>query len=516
MSGQLVRAVVSRRRFLGAAMLGVAGSVLAACQPQVVERSVEVTKIVEVEKPVEVTKVVEQQVEVTKIVEQQVEVTRVVEIEKETIVTATAVAASALEPAELFWTAWGSENDAFISYRKQIALFNEQYPQITIRLEPQGGFDKIAVMFAAGTAPDMIYTNVPAGYSFIGHGQLLSLTPYIRSDPGWEEDMSTFVEAMLDMHTFRGELYGIPNTVETSGTIYNADMLTAAGLKTPAELGEEWTWDKFVEYGKVLTKGEDGPDKIWGAYVGSNTQFGLGDFVYPLVEGTNNTWVNDDGVTTGVDSEEFTQATQYLVDFVQLHKASPAPSILGTHDQVYAPFVNSQVGMMISGDWAFGFILTRIPPDKKFKLDWAVSPYAPNGKTSGVGHSVANAVWAKTKYRDHALAWQRMYSGQAMQNEITNAWEYWPALSPRRDAQDYFWKKQLIPNEAGIRMSYDIAKPYPRTPVGDAGQLVTSVADQAIDKLLDGQDTRSVPDLLKDLAIQINENLARAAEGKTL
>jgi hypothetical protein len=51
---------LSRREFLRWTALGGAGLVASACAPQVIEKTVEVTKVVkeEVEVPVEVTKVV--------------------------------------------------------------------------------------------------------------------------------------------------------------------------------------------------------------------------------------------------------------------------------------------------------------------------------------------------------------------------------------------------------------------------------------------------------------------------
>jgi multiple sugar transport system substrate-binding protein len=463
--------------------------------------------------PVEkvVTQVVEKQVTqvVTQVVEKQV--TQVVE----KVVTPTAAPASTtLGAAEIIWHAWGNEDTGFKGWRKQISFFNEKYPQVKVNLQPEGGFDKLAVMFAAGTAPDMFFQNVPSGYAFIGHGTVLSLTPYIMADKAWQSDMQLFNKPMVDMHTFRSELYAIPQSLETSGTIYNLDMITKAGLTPPAELGDQWTWDKFREYAAKLTsKGAANPDKVWGAYLSPDPQSGLGDFVYPLVEGTNNAWVNDDGVSTGVDSKEFIQGAQFLSDIVLTDKSAPPPSFLtGQSATAYALFVNEKVGMMLSGDWAFGWILTRQLPDKKFKMDWTPSPLAPNGKTSAVGHCVANAVWAKTKYRDQVLAFERMYSTKPLQSEITNNWENYPALAPRTDAQDYFWQKKLIPNETGIRKSYDIGKAYPRSPVGDVSPLVVSPVNDAMDAVLDGKDTRKVDEVLKNLAKKINDSLTKAAK----
>jgi ABC-type glycerol-3-phosphate transport system substrate-binding protein len=80
--------------------------------------------------------------------------------------------------------------------RKQIALFNQKYPPIKVNVQSQGGFDRLAVTFAAGTAPDMFFQSVSSGYAFIGHGDALSLAPYIRADKTWQDDMSKSVKAI--------------------------------------------------------------------------------------------------------------------------------------------------------------------------------------------------------------------------------------------------------------------------------------------------------------------------------
>lgn len=435
--------------------------------------------------------------------------------QKPTAVPATPASQAAIQ-GNLSWWAWGNADTGFKGWNEQIAIFNKKYPSVKVDLQPEASFDKVAVTIAAGTAADMFYINVPSGWAFIGHGGILDLQPYIRADKGWADDLTQFAKMTIDSYTYKEDLYGIPQSLETSGTIYNEDMLTAKGLKTPRELGDKWDWTTFMEYAKELTSsGPDSPDKVWGAYVSPDPQSGLGDFAYELVSGTNNTWVNDDGTTTGIGSAEFVQAAQFLKSFFD-NKVAPTPSFLAGNSaaasSAYALFDNEKIAMMVSGDWAFGWILTRQLPDKKFKMDWMTSPRAANGQTTAVGHTVANAAFAKTKNRDAALAFLRMYSGKDMQEVITNHWDNYPDLSPRMDAQSYFWDKKLIPNAEALKQSYGMGKPYPHTPAGDATQLVISPVNNALNAVEDGKDRRAVADVLKSLATKVNGDLGKAAQ----
>src|SRR5512140_3610105 len=139
--------------------------VFAACAPtvaptpQVIEKTVEVTKQV----PVEVTKVVQQQVVVTPTPGPNPE----------------AVIADVEPNAEItFWTFYLSPT--FDDYIKAtIARFNEAYPGVTVKWEDhQATFqDDLRNAFAAGNAPDVINLSVGEGWvsDYASQGLLLNL-----------------------------------------------------------------------------------------------------------------------------------------------------------------------------------------------------------------------------------------------------------------------------------------------------------------------------------------------------
>ena len=126
--------------------------VLASCAtptPQVVKETVVVTKVVEKEKPVEVTKIVKQTVEVTKIVEKVATPTPAPNVVKLT-----------------FWTAPNPQQEAF--WKGVVDEWNKSHPNIQIdwQVIPAGASSEEALLaaIATGTAPD-ISTNIFSGFA---------------------------------------------------------------------------------------------------------------------------------------------------------------------------------------------------------------------------------------------------------------------------------------------------------------------------------------------------------------
>ncbi len=187
MLDKIVRRSLSRRSFLAGLGAAAALPVIAACQPQIVEKIVEkpvevvVTRVVQevVEKEVVVEKAVEVEKEVTRVVQEIVEVEKetIVEVEKETIVEVerivtvevekqvfkeVIVAAAgapfiprtgAMPPGEIRFATWGNAMD------DAVTVWNEMFPDSPVKHEitPYGEHtNKILIEIAAGTAPDSI------------------------------------------------------------------------------------------------------------------------------------------------------------------------------------------------------------------------------------------------------------------------------------------------------------------------------------------------------------------------
>lgn len=487
---------VSRRGFLKTAGLtlvgGGAAAFLAACStptPQVIEKIVE--------KPVE--KIVEKPVE--KVVEK--------------VVTPTAVPKT-LRTVKLQFASYGAEGFTDKLYGKLHTTMRERlkamYPTLDFDLVSVN-YQKQAMGMAAGNASDVALINVPSGWPLMFRKQITNLQPSIDADPEWKAHLAKFAKVSLDSYTYKGELYTIPNSYETSGTIFNEDLLKAAGVKLPSEYSEtEWDWNALVQTAKGVTKGE-GKDKVWGLVMHPDVQSGLGDMVYSNGGG----WLSDDGLTSRVAEDAFIEAAQAAGDTVVKDKV--APSQAGLADWLgnqYQLFINQKGAILISGDWAFGWINNNMLPDKKFKLNWAPSPVSPKTKAmNGVGHYTAFYAWSGGKNVPESLAFLKFQSTKECQELWTLNWENSPIIAPRLDAQDYFWNTlgpKLVPNLAGLKRAFEVAKPYPHTPLMNASIAIGYVNTDML-QLWDGQIQKSTKDVCIDIDKKINADLAKAASG---
>ncbi len=201
--------------------------VLAACAtptPKVVKETVVVTKVVEKEKPVEVTRVVKQTVQVTKVVSK--------------IVTPT-------PPPHVvklnFWTAPNPQQEAF--WKGVVDKWNSTHPSIQINWQviPAGASSEEVLLaaIATGTAPD-ISTNIFSGFA----AQLVESKAVVAYDKAFPD----FWDVVAGRHMtnvlkkgwgYKGHYYVMPLYNNAMRFWWGEKALQAAGMsKAPRTYSE--------------------------------------------------------------------------------------------------------------------------------------------------------------------------------------------------------------------------------------------------------------------------------------
>jgi ABC-type glycerol-3-phosphate transport system substrate-binding protein len=363
---------------------------------------------------------------------------------------------------------------------------------------------------AAGNAADVAVINVPSAWPLMYRKQLVNLTDAFKADTDWQEYITHFVPITLTEYTYKDALWAVPFSLETSGTIYNEDLLTKAGVKLPHEYSEtEWTWDAFVQTATAATSGE-GTDKIWGCNMSAEWQSGLGD----LVVSNGGDLLAADGLSTRITEDSFVNAAQLCVDMVLKNKISNSAQALSTNQlNNYSAFINQKIAMMVSGDWAFGWVINNQLPDQQFKLNWWTSPVSPTLKmVEGIGHSTGFYAWTGTQHLPETLAFVKFLASKEAQNLVTENYKKSPILSPRTDCQDAFWNLNLVPNATALKDAYDKAVTYPHTPLINASVAIGYI-NTDLTALQNGTDTRSVKDVLVADDKQIMTDLQKGAQG---
>jgi multiple sugar transport system substrate-binding protein len=302
---------LSRREFLRASAVTAAGAALAACQPQVIERTVEVEKVVE--KEVEVP------------VAQTVEVVTEVEVEKTVVVEATAPPPEAQNV--IIFVGFGTGTDAGqIEVHESIAEeYNAQSDFHTVEFVTvpwEERLSKFSTMLAADMPPDVC---MPIGIAGIASffDAWADISPYIERD---NYDMSRFFGLTVDLHTYPGKgQLGLPAGIFPTVVFYNADLFDAAGVDYPPHKigdpyadGDPWTYDKLAEVAKLLTIDSAGNDANSPAFNWEDTVqwgwngwdwFGWGEPVGKF--GGNPRGVSDDYKTALYNAEGWVRAWEF-------------------------------------------------------------------------------------------------------------------------------------------------------------------------------------------------------------
>ena len=163
-------------------------------------------------------------------------------------------------------------------YPAQLDLFKASNKCIALDIAevPFGQLaDKISVLAASGTPPDIIVYDGPNTQSYAAAGILMPLDPYLPA--GLKDDI---IGPSLTEHSYEGKLYSPGLQQTTLALFYNADMLAKAGITPPSpDLDKAWTWAQAIEAFKKCQQGSGDDVTVWGL---APSRFGAGTpgFVY--------------------------------------------------------------------------------------------------------------------------------------------------------------------------------------------------------------------------------------------
>ncbi len=229
--------------------------------------------------------------------------------------------------------------------RTFVDTFEQRHPGLSVRYEPIAAnyMDKLLLMLATGTAPDVIMIEAFWIPLLVEYDVLLPLDDFIGRDPGFFPD--DFEPVLLDAFRSGGALYGLPKDHSTLALYFNPDMFEEAGLAVPPR-----NWDEFAEFARRLTRDTDGDTRI--------DQYGYGhaedlEYSLPFV------WQNGGDFIDGRGRIVFAEpASVEALNFLRRMKTggiAVMPSDVGAAWNMDA-FGRRRVAMAISGLWAANFL----------------------------------------------------------------------------------------------------------------------------------------------------------------
>jgi multiple sugar transport system substrate-binding protein len=131
----------------------------------------------------------------------------------------------------------------------QIALFDQQNPNIRVTIDPVGTGDpsKVIVECATGTGPDIIDVNgSDVLQSLVSAGVLMDLTP-VASKMGFDPS-HTFASFKNDL-LVDGRQYRFPDNLSADAVIFNKKIFDDHGVPYPKS---GWTLDDFRRTAKLI------------------------------------------------------------------------------------------------------------------------------------------------------------------------------------------------------------------------------------------------------------------------
>jgi len=350
---------LSRRDFLLLSGSAAAGTLLAACQPQVVKETVEVevTREVEVEKPVEVTVEVPQAPELTRIT----------------------------------WLSldWAAE--------EVIGMFQDNNPDIEVEQEGlswDAFFEQIQVRLAAGSGePDTLSVDVPMTAPYGFREWLLPL-----DDAFSQSEQDDWLDASLRAGTYEGHLISAPVSTSSQLLYINLDLFERAGV-TPPGPDERWTWEQVAEAAQQVTFDDDGDGtpEIWGFIWEQVIRIYQ---LQPMPMSLGGIPIGEDGLTVRgvIDSEPWIEAFTYYWKAFNEWKFAPQGEVGWPSDMWRA----GNLSFIVAGTWNI-----NQNADADLDFEWAVSrhPYFEGGEIVTPTGSWHIGVNATTQKPDAAIRW---------------------------------------------------------------------------------------------------------------
>ena len=153
---------------------------------------------------------------------------------------------------------WWGNPDRADRYYQAIALFNEEYPNITIQPNFSAWpeyWTARATEAAGSSLPDVMQMDLAYISQFGTRGQLLDLSPYI----GGELDVSGMPEALLASGQIDGQTLGVATSTNTLALFYNPAVISQLGVDAPTA---DMTWEDYNAFLAEAAEAGAGLDPI--------------------------------------------------------------------------------------------------------------------------------------------------------------------------------------------------------------------------------------------------------------
>ncbi|MEC0170096.1 sugar ABC transporter substrate-binding protein [Paenibacillus graminis] len=312
-------------------------------------------------------------------------------------------AASGEKTKITYWT--GDRHDAeFV--KEKVAEFNETNTDgIEVELVVKGDdFDTaLDLSFQTADSPDVIRVKENTIGTFYKKEYLAPIDEYLS------DEMKAKFPEMVDLNTFDGKRYSLPNYGTTMRLIYNKDLFAKAGIAKPPT-----TLKELVDTAKKLTEAGKADGAYGFAQNFKSPNSALGRSARVIAEMSGFGGFGYDFATARYDFSGFKPIIEAFKQIKDDGSMLPGVESLDI-DPLRAQFAEGKIGMYLSYSSEPGVYSTQFPA----KIDWAAAP-APtiDGNVKGASGFLGGqwlALSSKSKHKDAAWKFMEfMYSDQVL------------------------------------------------------------------------------------------------------
>lgn len=258
---------------------------------------------------------------------------------------------------EITFSSWGSVTEVQV-LKQIISDFEKDNSNIKVKFIhiPQNYFQKIHLLFASNTAPDVIFINNL--YLPIYASQLENLTDKIK--------ISEFYPQAIDCFTYENKILAIPRDISNLVFFINTDI-----IKSPSK---DWSIEDLLKISLEAKKQE---------------KFGISfeeDFYWTL---PYLTYFGEDF------NKKDSEGLKFYKELRDKYKVAPTKSQIGS-STLAQMFINGKIAMYLSGRWMYPKI------SEKATFNWEVINF-PYGKTFQPCDGSGWAISKNSKHKESAL-----------------------------------------------------------------------------------------------------------------
>lgn len=272
------------------------------------------------------------------------------------------------------YASWGSKSEVDI-LKPLLVDFEMENPDLKVEFMhiPQNYFQKIHLLFASNTAPDVIFINNLYLPLYANAGVLENLDDY-------DINQKDFYKKSLDALSWKGKLYAVPRDVSNLVIYYNKEIFKSANLSYPKE---NWTMDEFLHIAKILTKRPN----VFGISFEEDSLFYL---PYLMSEGGG--ILSDDLSREIIEDSSSQSGLKFYANLRKKYHVAPTKSESASATMAQM-FLQGKLAMHLSGRW----LVPKYREEAVF--EWDIVPF-PRGAAGSIVPLDASG-WAISKNSKH-------------------------------------------------------------------------------------------------------------------